>query len=80
MVPHRSFRIYKGTHNRDIEIKEKIVTPIGIYRLSLGVQEIYDKYLKLETSFVTKLGGNHGGDWTARVKVDPRVNIHCYIN
>ena len=42
---------------------------------SFGVQEIFDKYMKLETSFVTKLGGNHGGDWTARIKVEPRVSF-----
>lgn len=46
---------------------------------SFGVQEIFDKFLKLETTFVTKLGGNHGGDWTARIKVEPRVNLCCFV-
>ena len=41
---------------------------------NFGVQVIIDKFIQLETSFVTKLGGNHGGDWTARIQVEPRVS------
>ncbi|KAK4002984.1 hypothetical protein OUZ56_004773 [Daphnia magna] len=40
---------------------------------NFGVQVIIDKFIQLETSFVTKLGGNHGGDWTARIQVEPRM-------
>lgn len=36
-----------------------------------GVQAIRDHDgMKLRTSFVKKMGGEHGGDWTARVTVD----------
>ena len=38
-----------------------------------GLQEIMDKYYTLSTDFVKRQGGNHGGDWTARVTVKPRV-------
>ena len=41
---------------------------------NFGVQEILDKFIKLETSFVTRGGGDHGGDWTARIRVEPRVS------
>ncbi len=41
---------------------------------NFGVQVIIDKFIQLETTFVTKLGGNHGGDWTARIQVEPRVS------
>ena len=34
------------------------------------VQEIVDRDLSLETSFVKAPGGSNGGDWTARVTVD----------
>ncbi|EFX84976.1 hypothetical protein DAPPUDRAFT_314562 [Daphnia pulex] len=40
---------------------------------NFGVQVIIDKFIQLETSFITKLGGNHGGDWTARIHVEPRM-------
>nr|SVE77464.1 EOG090X024P [Daphnia lumholtzi]SVE78094.1 EOG090X024P [Daphnia lumholtzi] len=39
---------------------------------NFGVQVVIDKFIQLETSFVTKLGGKHGGDWTARIQVEPR--------
>ena len=41
--------------------------------VNFGVQEIYDSYYTLTTSFVKRPGGNHGGDWTARIVVTPRV-------
>nr|SVE77481.1 EOG090X02G1 [Daphnia lumholtzi]SVE78111.1 EOG090X02G1 [Daphnia lumholtzi] len=40
---------------------------------NFGVQVVIDKFIQLETSFVTKLGGKHGGDWTARIQVEPRM-------
>lgn len=46
---------------------------------NFGVQVIVDKFIQLETSFVTRLGGNHGGDWTARIQVLPRVNVFHVI-
>lgn len=36
---------------------------------NFGVQEIDDGPFRLETSFVKRLGGSHGGDWTARISV-----------
>lgn len=40
---------------------------------NFGVQEILDRNLKLTTSFVKRIGGRHGGDWTARVRVESNV-------
>ncbi|KAB0802437.1 hypothetical protein PPYR_04623 [Photinus pyralis] len=37
---------------------------------NFGVQEIQDGPFLLRTSFVKRLGGNHGGDWTVRIEVD----------
>ncbi|XP_017783438.1 PREDICTED: mannosyl-oligosaccharide glucosidase [Nicrophorus vespilloides] len=37
---------------------------------SFGVQEIHDGPFLLTTSFVKRLGGLHGGDWTARISVE----------
>lgn len=34
-----------------------------------GVQDIHDGPFRLETSFVKRLGGDYGGDWTLRVSV-----------
>lgn len=45
---------------------------------NFGVQVIIDKFIQLETSFVTKLGGNHGGDWSAKIHVEPRVRLSIY--
>ena len=43
---------------------------------NFGVQEIMDKFIKLNTSFVTKPGGEHGGDWTAKIRVEPIVSLY----
>ena len=43
-----------------------------------GLQEIMDKYYTLSTDFVKRQGGHHGGDWTARVTVKPRVRIYIF--
>ena len=42
---------------------------------SFGVQEIEDGIFKLTASFVKRIGGTNGGDWTARISVEPRVRI-----
>ncbi|KAL0103163.1 hypothetical protein PUN28_017472 [Cardiocondyla obscurior] len=39
---------------------------------TFGVQEIVDNELIIRTTFVKKLGGYHGGDWTARIAVSPK--------
>ncbi|XP_012259973.1 mannosyl-oligosaccharide glucosidase [Athalia rosae] len=36
---------------------------------NFGIQEILDGGAVIKTSFVKKLGGSHGGDWTARIAV-----------
>lgn len=38
-----------------------------------GVQEIRDVGLSLQTEFVKRPGGQHGGDWSWRVTVRPEV-------
>ncbi|XP_068230220.1 mannosyl-oligosaccharide glucosidase [Palaemon carinicauda] len=37
-----------------------------------GVQKIVDKHVILQTSFVKRTGGQHGGDWSARIIVLPK--------
>ncbi|XP_050312550.1 mannosyl-oligosaccharide glucosidase [Anthonomus grandis grandis] len=37
---------------------------------NFGVQEIEDAPFKLTTSFVKRSGGQHGGEWTARITAD----------
>uniref|UniRef100_A0A8D0CAD0 Mannosyl-oligosaccharide glucosidase n=1 Tax=Salvator merianae TaxID=96440 RepID=A0A8D0CAD0_SALMN len=39
--------------------------------LNFGVQEILDSGLRLQTEFVKRQGGNHGGDWTWRITARP---------
>uniref|UniRef100_A0A2K5K974 Mannosyl-oligosaccharide glucosidase n=1 Tax=Colobus angolensis palliatus TaxID=336983 RepID=A0A2K5K974_COLAP len=41
--------------------------------LSFGRQHIQDGALKLTTEFVKRPGGQHGGDWSWRVTVEPQV-------
>ncbi|XP_014477267.1 PREDICTED: mannosyl-oligosaccharide glucosidase GCS1 [Dinoponera quadriceps] len=36
---------------------------------TFGVQEIVDNHSTIRTTFVKRLGGYHGGDWTARIAV-----------
>lgn len=46
---------------------------------TFGVQEIQDGPFLLTTSFVKRLGGLHGGDWTARVSIFPRVSTQLKL-
>lgn len=41
--------------------------------LSFGRQHIQDGALRLTTEFVKRPGGQHGGDWSWRVTVEPQV-------
>ncbi|ESO96854.1 hypothetical protein LOTGIDRAFT_214385 [Lottia gigantea] len=43
--------------------------------VNFGVQEINEDNFKLNTSFVKRMGGKHGGDWTAKVIVTPKVKL-----
>ncbi|KAM9212058.1 mannosyl-oligosaccharide glucosidase [Dugong dugon] len=42
--------------------------------LSFGRQHIQDGALKLTTEFVKRPGGQHGGDWSWRVTVEPQTS------
>lgn len=42
---------------------------------NVGIQKIIDKSVILQTSFVKRLGGQHGGDWSARISAMPKVRI-----
>lgn len=39
---------------------------------NFGIQEINDGFYQIKTSFVKRMGGNHGGDWTATVEVNAK--------
>ncbi|UYV60789.1 MOGS [Cordylochernes scorpioides] len=41
---------------------------------SFGVQNIWEEDFTLTTSFLKRLGGDYGGDWTARISVAPKEN------
>ena len=41
--------------------------------INFGVQEIVDHYYTVSTDFVKRPGGTHGGDWSARFRIQPRV-------
>ena len=40
-----------------------------------GVQEIHDQGVVIRTEYVKRLGGRHGGDWTARITATQPVSI-----
>jgi mannosyl-oligosaccharide glucosidase len=42
---------------------------------NFGVQDIQDKLVRIQTSFVKRQGGTNGGDWTAKISVEPRVRF-----
>jgi hypothetical protein len=46
---------------------------------NFGVQQIIDGSHIIDTSFVKRLGGSHGGDWTARISVDLKVIDFCFV-
>lgn len=41
--------------------------------VNCGLQEVVDSHFSLTTDFVKRAGGEHGGDWSARVIAKPRV-------
>ncbi|KAK3094634.1 hypothetical protein FSP39_004266 [Pinctada imbricata] len=41
--------------------------------VNFGVQEIEENTYKIRTEFVKRPGGDHGGDWTARISLEPKV-------
>ena len=42
--------------------------------VNYGIQQLVDDRYILTTDFVKRSGGNHGGDWTARINVKPKVS------
>ncbi|XP_071518454.1 mannosyl-oligosaccharide glucosidase isoform X2 [Panulirus ornatus] len=40
---------------------------------NIGIQTIVDKHVILHTNFVKRAGGQHGGDWSARISVLPKT-------
>ncbi|CAG2190003.1 MOGS [Mytilus edulis] len=40
--------------------------------VNFGIQELEERTYKIRTEFVKRLGGQHGGDWTARISVTPK--------
>lgn len=46
---------------------------------TFGVQEIQDGPFKLTTSFVKRLGGQNGGEWTARVSAEILVCFYLKL-
>lgn len=46
---------------------------------NFGLQKIQDGPYELETTFVKRIGGSNGGDWTARIDATTKVTI-IYIN
>ncbi|KAI4459446.1 mannosyl-oligosaccharide glucosidase [Holotrichia oblita] len=47
---------------------------------TFGIQEIQDGPFIITTSFIKRLGGLHGGDWTARVSVDYKFDDPSIID
>jgi Glycosyl hydrolase family 63 N-terminal domain len=39
--------------------------------VNFGIQSLVDRGLNITTSFIKQQGGNHGGDWTNRITVQP---------
>lgn len=46
---------------------------------NFGSQEIVDKDFTLVTDFVKRLGGDHGGDWTARISGKEMVCLNLLL-
>lgn len=40
--------------------------------VNFGMQEIVDQYFTLSTNFVKRAGGQHGGDWSAKIRITPK--------
>lgn len=47
---------------------------------NFGSQEIVDKDFLLNTEFVKRVGGQHGGDWTARISGKEMVGVYFSLN
>ena len=45
---------------------------------SFGVQELEEPAYTVKTEFVKRMGGDHGGDWTARITMTPKVRLAVF--
>ena len=43
--------------------------------VNFGHQELVDRYFTVATDFAKRPGGQHGGDWTARIGLTARVSV-----
>ena len=43
--------------------------------VNFGVQDLEEKTFTLKTEYVKRPGGQHGGDWSARISVKPKVSV-----
>jgi mannosyl-oligosaccharide glucosidase len=43
--------------------------------INFGIQNIEEQHFNVTTSFVKQPGGEHGGDWTARISAIPKVKL-----
>ena len=46
---------------------------------NFGLHELLDQFYTISADFVKRPGGSHGGDWSARIRVNPRVCILYYV-
>lgn len=44
-----------------------------------GMQSLEDKHVTLQTMFVKQQGGQHGGEWSARINVLPKVRQYYHF-
>jgi mannosyl-oligosaccharide glucosidase len=40
---------------------------------TFAIEDIRDNYFQLRIEWIKQVTGQHGGDWTARIHVSPRV-------
>jgi mannosyl-oligosaccharide glucosidase len=43
--------------------------------VNFGIQEIQEVDFSITTEFVKRAGGDHGGDWTARITAQPNKKV-----
>jgi mannosyl-oligosaccharide glucosidase len=47
--------------------------------VNFGVQQIIDRQMIIATSFIKRPGGQHGGDWTAKIIAEPHVSVRLLM-
>lgn len=41
--------------------------------VNFGIHQAFDNQYIIKSSFVKQPGGKHGGDWTAKIHLEPKV-------